>query len=715
MRRDETSTRILNLAGFAPISELERLKFVLRSSRLALWDWNLRTGELVVDDDWFTMLGYAPSELGTPSFELFARLCHPMDLSIVNGAIEAHKRNPDVLYDQEFRLRHADGEWRWIRSRGEIVAHANDGTPLRMTGTHEDVTERRRQDLELVRSKQLLDASERMSKVGSWYLDLETNGVTGSDELFRMFGFDPALPTLPIDAYDSLFSTDSWDRFQRAFTAARDAGVPYELELETQRDGHHLGWLLTRGEAVRDEHGRIVGVQGFAMDITDRKRNEAALERLASRDTLTGLHNRASLLEELERTMQDVRAGTMLAACLLVDLDNFKFVNDSLGHDFGDLILQAAARRLGFVARASDVTARLGGDEFVILLRNLTGPDAATEVAQRIVNAFRAPFSVKGHELVLTASVGITIAEPGQDASDLLRDADTAMYAAKAAGRDQSAAFTRKLRAGMTQRVGLERELRAAIGADELEAWYQPEVDLRTGRITAGEALMRWRRPDGTVTSASDFIRISEETGLIRNIGERMLQRACEAAVGWQTFDPIEVRVNTSVVQLSEPDYLHVLDRTLADTGLAPELLCLEFTETVLLRETATVRANVHGVSERGVSIAIDDFGTGYASLSYLHRYAVDVVKIDRRFIELCGVDIRSTQLVEGIIRLGRIMGIDIIAEGIETLQQAQTVLGLGCARAQGYLFSRAVPREEFLELLVSGFPPIGATISESH
>jgi len=709
MRSEEASNRILGLAGYAPMGELERLTFVLRSSRLSLWDWDMRTDELVVDDFCLVMLGYGPDELGPPSFALFADLCHPLDLSIVRGAVEAQSRDGGAIYDVEFRLRHKDGDWRWIRSRGQIVARDGDGTPLRMTGTHEDITERRRRDHELALSKQQLDAAQRMAKVGSWYLDTETDAVTWTLELYRMFDLDPSLPPPPGDTHGDLFHPDSWERLQQAIGRTRSSGVPYELELEMERDGTHSGWMLARGEAVRDEYGRIIGVQGVAMDITERKANEAALERLASRDPLTGLLNRVSLLEELERTMECVEDGTMLAACLLVDLDNFKYINDSLGHDFGDLVLQAAARRLGSVARASDVTARLGGDEFVILLRNLSSHDVAGDVAERIVNAFRAPFSVKGHELVLTASVGITVAEPGQDASTLLRDADTAMYAAKAAGRDRAEAFTHRLRAGITQRVELERELRAAIDADELEAWYQPEVDLATGRITAGEALLRWRRPDGSVTSAADFIRISEETGLIRRIGARMLERACEAAVGWQHFDPVEVRVNTSVVQLSEPDYLHLLDRTLERTGLSPDLLCLEFTETVLLRETATVRANIQGISERGVSIAIDDFGTGYASLAYLHRYAVDVVKIDRRFIEMCGVDVRSTQLVEGIIRLGRIMGIDVIAEGIETLQQAQTLLGLTCTRGQGYLFSPAVPREEFLELLTAGFPPIGS------
>ena len=695
------------VSGETTIDELERLTFVLRSSGLALWDWDMRTGKLIIDDAFVEMLGMTREEFGPPTFDAYAALCHPRDIEAVKAAIARHAERADEYYDQEFRMKHADGHWRWIRGRGRIALRDADGMPLRMIGTHDDVTERRRREHQLTLRTQQLDAAQRIANVGSWYLDAETGEVTWTLEMYRMHGFDPSLPPASGGTRSELFSEDSWERLRAAIEKTRDDGEPHELELEMEREGQHLGWMLARGEAVRDADGRIVGVQGVAMDITRRKQNEEALERLASRDPLTGLLNRSALLEAMAEALREVREGSDTAACLLVDLDNFKFINDSLGHDFGDLVLQAAARRLSHVARASDVAARLGGDEFVILLRDLSGPAAADDVAERIVNAFRAPISIKGHDLVLTASVGVAFTDGSQEAGDLLRDADTAMYAAKAAGRDQATAFTHQLRTGMDERVGLELALRAASDSGELEAWFQPEVELRTGRIMAGEALMRWRHADGTVTSAMDFIRVSEETGLIRRIGARMLQQACAAAVAWQGADPIGVRVNTSVVQLSEPDYLRVLDHALEETGLRPELLCLEFTETVLVRETSTVRANIHGIAERGVQIAIDDFGTGYASLSYLHRYAVDVVKIDRRFIDLCGIDLRSTQLVESIVRLGEIMGIEVIAEGVETEQQARTVLDLGCTRAQGYLFSPAVPQDEFLALVATGFAPI--------
>ena len=692
------------------IGELERLTFVLRSSGLALWDWNMRTGKLVIDNAYVEMLGLTREEFGTPTFDAYAERCHRRDLEAVKAAISRHADRTDGSYDHEFRMKHADGRWRWIRGRGQIARRGADDAPLQMIGTHDDVTERHQREQQLTLRTQQLDAAQRIANVGSWYLDAESGEVTWTLELYRMHGFDPTLPPEPGGTRIELLDEESGERLRSAIETTRADGEPHELELEMQRDGQHIGWMLARGEAVRDADGRILGVQGVAMDITQRKQNEAALERLAARDPLTGLLNRSALLEAMAVSLRQVRDGSETAACLLVDLDNFKFVNDNLGHDFGDVVLQAAARRLSHVARASDVTARLGGDEFVILLRDLSGPTAADDVAERIVNAFRTPISIKGHDLILTASVGVAFADGDQEPSDLLRDADTAMYSAKAAGRDQSTAFSRQLQSDLDDRAELETALRAGSDNEELEAWFQPEVDIPTGRIVAGEALLRWRHADGSITPASDFIRVSEETGQIRRIGARMLQQACVAAVAWQMGEPVPVRVNTSVVELSEQDFLGALDRALEASGLHPGLLCLEFTETVLIRETSTVRANIHGIGERGVRLAIDDFGTGYASLSYLHEYAIDAVKIDRRFIELCGIDVRSTQFVESIVRLGEIMGIDVTAEGVETEQQARTVLDLGCTRAQGYLFSPAAPQAAFLELLGAGFDPIMRT-----
>lgn len=707
-------------SALEPLREVERLSFVLRSSRLGLWDWAMESGDVFVDATWKSLLGL-DGEADTPAtIDAIFALCHRDDHERIRAAIARHTAGSDEFYDEDIRLRHQDGRWIWIRTRGQVVQRAPDGTPLRMTGTHEDVSERHAREVAFTANQQLLESAQRIAHVGSWFLDVDTQAVTWTAELYRMLGFDATLPPPPGDTHGQLFTTESWDRLRTAIGRTQRDGVPYELELEMEREGVHVGWMLARGEAVRERAGRIVGVQGVALDITDRKHNEQQLARLASRDPLTGLANRAALLEYLEhwRRQQSaqVRDGSESArhhrslACLLVDLDNFKFVNDSLGHEVGDLVLSAAADRLRQVARSSDVTARLGGDEFVVILAALDSRRTAVAVAERIVEAFRAPFHVGGNELFLTASVGVALANDDAQAADVLRDADTAMYAAKEAGRDQHIVFNRELRERVNERVLVERQLRRALDEGRLETWFQPEVDLRTGRVLAGEALLRWRRSDGTVESAASFIRISEETGLIRRIGERVLLEACEEGARWQQHGRVEVRVNVSGVQLAESNLIRHLDRALEVSGLDPSLLCLELTETVLLRESSIVRDNMREIDARDVRIAIDDFGTGFASLSYLHRYDVDVIKIDRRFIERTTEDEQSAKLVRGIIRLARTMDIDVIAEGVETPEQAVRLLALGCNRAQGYLFAPAVPAEEFAGWLVRGFEPVAIT-----
>jgi diguanylate cyclase (GGDEF)-like protein/PAS domain S-box-containing protein len=705
--------------------ELERLSFVLRSSRLGLWDWEMTTGELIVDEAWAEMLGLVIEDVTPTTIDLFFTRCHPDDVERVQAAIDRHVAGSDEFYDEDVRLRHVDGHWVWIRTRGQVVQRGPDGEPLRMTGSHEDVSERHARDIAFTASQQQLESAQRIAHVGSWYLDVDTQEVTWTAELYRMLGFDATRPPPPGDTHGELFAPESWERLSAAIGRTQREGIPYELELEMERDGQHLGWMLARGEAIRDRTGRIVGVQGVALDITDRKRNEQQLARLASRDPLTGLANRAALVEYLEDwRLQQALSGSAThehdghprtLACLLVDLDNFKYVNDSLGHEVGDRLLNAAADRLRQVARSSDVTARLGGDEFVVVLADLDSSRTAVAVAERIVEAFRMPFLIAGNELFLTASVGVALADGSAEASDLLRDADTAMYSAKESGRDQFIVFNRELRERVDERVLIERQLRRAIEEDALETWFQPEVDLRTGRVLAGEALLRWRRDDGTVESAASFIRISEETGLIRRIGERVLLEACRAGAGWQQqHGPVEVRVNVSGVQLADPSLIRHLDRALEASGLEPSLLCLELTETVLLRESSIVRDNMREIDARDVHIAIDDFGTGFASLSYLHRYDVDVIKIDRSFVARTTEEEQSSKLVRGIIRLARTMDIDVIAEGIETQEQAERVLTLGCHRAQGYLFAPAVPAEDFCVLLTQGFTPIAITMTSS-
>jgi diguanylate cyclase (GGDEF)-like protein/PAS domain S-box-containing protein len=442
-------------------------------------------------------------------------------------------------------------------------------------------------------------------------------------------------------------------------------------------------------------------------DVTDRHETEAALLELATHDPLTGLANRSAVTSEIRRALSAGMRSGRSTAVLMVDLDRFKDVNDTLGHAVGDDLLQDAAERLASGSRCGDLLARLGGDEFIVVMRDLAGPTEATEAASRLVDLFRRPFQVSDNELYATASIGIAVSSESTTPEDMLREADTALYVAKEAGRDQCVTFNETLRTQLKSRLSLESGLRHALERGQLATWYQPEVDLSTGLIVAVEALLRWHHPDGETLEADRFIDVAEQTGLILEIGESVLNAACVQAAAWaadRPDHPIRMRVNASALQLAGPGLLDSLDRALNASFLDPGLLCIEITETALLRETASVRANLAGIRARGVRLALDDFGTGYASLSYLRRFPVDVVKIDRSFITQLSTIERDRQLLEAIVALSTTLGMTVTAEGVETVDQCSLVRQLGCSGAQGYLFSRAAPADRITELMDNRF-----------
>ena len=459
--------------------------------------------------------------------------------------------------------------------------------------------------------------------------------------------------------------------------------------------------VLTDEGAVRHHIVQII-------DITDRVTAEHELITLATHDPLTGLANRAALSDEIGRALRAGRRSGRLTAVLMIDLDRFKNVNDSLGHAVGDELLQAAARRIESCIRSSDLLARPGGDEFVVVMRDVADATSAVRTAWRIVTALRMPFRTTTAELSATASIGVALSADGSVADDLVRDADTAMYLAKSQGRDRVTVFNDDLRVAATFRLATEAQLRHALERDELAVWYQPEVDLTTGSLIAVEALLRWHHPSGELYTAARFIDIAEETGLILDIGDWVTRTVCLQAASWaaaRPAGPITVRLNLSTLQIADDGLLDAIDVALAASGVDPHCLCVEITETALLRETATAHANLVGIRERGIKVAVDDFGTGFASLAYLREYPVDVLKIDRSFVANITTSDQSRRLVAGILALSDALDITVTAEGVETPHQAVALRELGCRGAQGYLFSRAVPADQVPALLHTRFP----------
>ena len=444
--------------------------------------------------------------------------------------------------------------------------------------------------------------------------------------------------------------------------------------------------VLRRAIIVRSRTHQVIAVR----DQRDRLRTEARIRSLAFSDPLTGLPNRTKLNEELERHVTSRRKQDGTFAIMMIDLDRFKIVNDTLGHAVGDAVLKEAAQRLKTASREGDVVARLGGDEFALLQLGLATPDATRAVAARIIELINCPFLINGHVINIGASVGMALApRDGDTAETLLRNADLAVYHAKQAGRGTFRTFEPELDARMQQRRRLEQDLRRAVACQEFEVFYQPQVDVRSGSVSGAEALVRWRDPERGLVSPADFIPLAEEIGLIVDIGEWVLRTACAEATTWPPH--LSVAVNLSPVQFRDPRLAETIKSALAATGLAPERLELEITEGVLMSDEARSLATLNELRSSGIRISMDDFGTGYSSLSYLRRFPFDRIKVDQSFIQQLPSDAESAAIVRAILTMATCLGLQTTVEGVETSEQLAFTSAEGCDHVQGYLFSRPI------------------------
>jgi diguanylate cyclase (GGDEF)-like protein/PAS domain S-box-containing protein len=468
-------------------------------------------------------------------------------------------------------------------------------------------------------------------------------------------------------------------------------------------------WVLTRGLAVRDEKGHAIRAAGSQTDITQRKAAEDRLLHDAFHDTLTGLPNRALLIDRLQRSILRMQRRTEHRfAVLFLDLDGFKVVNDSLGHQTGDQLLIALSRRLETCVRLGDTVARIGGDEFVILVDDVDDSADVLELAERTLEEIGRPFIMNGHELVTTASAGIAFGSARCDSAEtMLRDADIAMYQAKARGKASYVVFDEAMHTADMIRIKMESDLRHASVRREFRLHYQPIVSLSSGRIGSFEALLRWNNPERGTILPDEFIPIAEETRLILPIGLWVLREALEQLRLWQsspgTRRPLTMTVNLSCRQFFQTDLVYQIERILIETGVDARCLRLEITESAIMERVETALAALDRLKSLGIRLAIDDFGKGYSSLSYLHQFPCDVLKIDRSFIARMGMNGENTEIVRTIVALAQGLGLEVVAEGIETDYQLDHLRKVGCHYGQGYLFSRPLNRESATRLLTSG------------
>lgn len=555
--------------------------------------------------------------------------------------------------------------------------------------------------------KRLRDSEERFSLAvrgandGIWDWHIREASIYYSTRFLEMLGLEEGCLGQAIDDWFGLIHPDELALFRLEFSRHLDGQSPqfqFEGRMWHAKAGYR--WFLTRGLAVRDEDGVAYRMAGSLSDVTERKVAEQQLLHDALHDHLTSLPNRSLLLERLGRVIERAhRNESLIYAVLFLDLDQFKVVNDSLGHQAGDRLLIEIGQRLEKLLRSSDTLARLGGDEFVVLLEDLASAEAAWAVAERIQEELLRPFEINGQLLVSSASIGIVIGpSESERPEDILRDADIAMYRAKAGGKARYALFDSSLRERAMTRLEMESDLRNALGRQELKVYYQPILSLETGKVAGFEALLRWIHPTRGMILPSEFIPLAEETGLILPIGAWVISEACRQLRRWQKIrpgqPPLYMNVNISSRQFAQPGLVKYIQQVLDETGLDPRTLKLEITEHTIMDISSNAAAVLAQLRDLGVHVLIDDFGTGYSSLGYVHNFPIDTIKIDRIFISQMGVNGCQADIARTIINLAHDLGIGTIAEGIETEEQLERLRSMDCELGQGWLFSKALSQE---------------------
>ena len=638
------------------------------------------------------MLGYAPEEVVGKMNVL--DYVHPDDLPHVLEETEKALSEGGVATNStEYRFRHKDGSWRWVESAGTYLL--DDPHVKGVVVQTRDITERKRTEEALREAEERFRRSFEDAAIGMALVAPNGRFLRTNRSLCDMLGYREV--ELLGKTFQDITHPDDLDADldQRRRMLVGEMRT-YQMEKRYFHKEGHVVWVLLSVSLVHDEEGEPLYFVSQIQDISERKVLEERLEHRAFHDSLTNLPNRQLFMDRLGQALMRTRRRHKRLAVLFMDLDGFKVVNDSLGHEVGDLLLTVVAQRLRRCLRPEDTLARFGGDEFVVLIEALDDPAQAVQVAERITEELRRPFIMEGRDLYVLASIGISLGDARtHDTDDLLREADTAMYRAKDEGGDFRM-FNPAMYERAFSRLEVENDLRRAIEQEEFVVHYQSVVDLQTGELWGMEALVRWDHPERGLLEPSEFVPVAEQSGLVIPMGEQILREACLRAKEWQDESPripsLVMSVNLSASQLSHSDLADTVERVLGETGLEGSSLTLDVTETVYVKVLAANTAIFDRLRGMGVRFSIDDFGTGYSSLSYLKRLPADALKIDQSFVKGLGEDIDDTAVVRMLIELAHTLGLEVIAEGVETEEQADLLKEMGCDFAQGYHFSKPLP-----------------------
>jgi diguanylate cyclase (GGDEF)-like protein/PAS domain S-box-containing protein len=578
-------------------------------------------------------------------------------------------------------------------------------------GTHlytcRDVTERKRAEEALRESEAKLEEAQHIAHVGYWEHNFEVGSAALSEEARRIFGLDPEERIFNLDQWKArlqeLIHPEDRNLVTRAVADALAGGPPYNIEYRVIRPNGEVRTIHSTGEITRDESGHVRRMFGIMQDITERKQMEQEIVYLANHDALTGFPNRRFFIEVVKLELQQARRNQKKMSILFMDLDRFKEVNDTLGHEKGDELLKQAASRIRNVIRSSDTVSRIGGDEFNIILTNFNRTEDIADIVRKIIGAFRERFIIAGHELHVTASIGVSVyPEDGEDIDHLLRYADIAMYYAKESGRDTYKFYNPNINLMSIERMRLQTMMRRSLELGEMIVYYQPQIDLNTRKMISAESLVRWHHPERGLLYPEEFLPLAEETGFITEIDEWVLRNTCSQLRSLMSAGlfPFCLAVNLSGRQFRNPELVDKISRILKEYNVPPDSLEIEITEGTVMIDIEHTSERLKELKQMGVRIAIDDFGTGYSSLNYLKRLPLQKLKIDKSFVQDIARDPEDRAIISAVTALAHTMNMKVLAEGVETQEQLSLLSVADCDQAQGFFFSHPLPPDDFQVLM---------------
>jgi diguanylate cyclase (GGDEF)-like protein/PAS domain S-box-containing protein len=684
----------------------ERFAIAARATTDAVWDWDLHSGKLWWNENMGVLFGFSAEETET-GIEWWSARLHPDDRERVVAGIDAAISGGGEQWSDEYRFLRKDGSYAYVLDRG-YVTRDTDGKALRVIGAMVDTTELKHAE------QKRLEAYARIRDQAA-LLDQARDAIAARGLDGRILYWNKGAERLHGWTREEMLGRTidevpyaDPDQIRVATATVLEKGDFFGQIDERHKDGSTLiaenHWTL-----VNDDDGRPKSIFCIKTDITRRIAAERKIQYLAFYDALTGLPNRSLLTDRLQQALSDAARSGQRGALLLIDLDNFKALNDNFGHDKGDVLLCAVAERLKECVRETDTVARFGGDEFVVMLLHLgeeleQATERARAVGDQILAAFRAPFPLQGYgQYTATPSIGVTLFNNDADSTDdLLKRADIAMYQAKAGGRNSQRFFDPRMQALIAERMALDADLRSAILAQQFVLHYQPQVDI-DGRIIGAEALIRWRHPGRGMVLPAQFIPLAEETGLILPLGEWVLHSACDQMKKWSGrlgMPHFSLAINVSASQFHKAGFTESVLAAVERCGVNPAALKFELTESLLLDNVEDTIDKMTRLKAAGVGFSLDDFGTGYSSLSYLKQLPLDQLKIDRSFVRDVLTDPNDAAIARTIVALGQSLGLFVIAEGVETEAQRDFLAEQGCLAYQGYLFSAPLPEEKFEEFI---------------